>query len=198
METSSANAAEVVMRERERQRDIDRRKAAAEGAEAGEAPPEMEAVSVPRWEGAEAGEVDESELDRRQRAIAERLDRRQREVKRTGQELARVRAELKALEEPIKAEIMKLRERLEDSNRKEKALVDTVNTLRKDLHTKEIDLKRVRDDKQDSADQLIRVMADYERRKTERLNEISAILGDESATNSAPGKKKASTEFAGF
>lgn len=193
---SSSEAAEVVLKERRKQREIEEKKskAAADGATPQE--PTLETVSVPKWEGAEEGEVDESEMDRRQRAIAEQLEKRQREVNRLGKELARVRADLKALEEPIKAEIMQLREKLEDSNRREKALVDAVNLLRKDLFTKEKALKEVRTEKQDLVDDLIRVMADYEKRKTERLNEIADLVGGEPAQKLS--SKRPASNFSGF
>lgn len=189
---SSADAAEVVLKERERQREIERKKKSS--AEKPEVEPELETVSVPKWEGAEAGEVDESELDRRQRAIAEQLEKKQKEVHRQGKELARVRAELKALEEPIKAEIMQLREKLEDSNRREKSLVESVNTLRKDLFDKEKSLGEVRTEKQQLADNLIKVMADYEKRKTDRLNEIAELVGGEPAKQITPR----ASNFSGF
>lgn len=193
---SSSEAAEVVLKERQKQREIEQKKAMAANATAAPKEPTLETVSVPKWEGAEEGEVDESELDRRQRAIGEQLEKRQREVQRQGKELARVRADLKALEEPIKAEIMQLRERLEDSNRREKALVDSVNMLRKDLFVKENSLKEVRTEKQDLADDLIRVMADYEKRKTERLNEIAELVGGDSGRR--PTSKRPESNFSGF
>lgn len=190
---SSSEAAEVVLRERERQRQADDRKKKASSDQLDEEKkPSLETVSTPKWDGAEAGEVDESELDRRQRALAEQLERRQREVIRQSKQLARVRDDLKALELPIKAEIMQLRERLEDANRREVVLVDTVNSLRKDLFEKEKGLKNVREEKQTLADDLIKVMADYERRKTERLNEIAELVGDK------PVEQPKASNFAGF
>lgn len=195
-DVSSSEAAEVVLKERQKQREIEQKRAKAADGTAALEKPTLEIVSVPKWEGAEDGEVDESELDRRQRAIGEQLERRQREVHRQGKELARVRAELKALEEPIKAEIMQLREKLEDSNRREKALVDSVNMLRKDLFTKENSLKEVRSEKQDLADDLIRVMADYEKRKTERLNEIADLVGGDSVRT--PASDRQTSNFSGF
>ncbi len=191
----TAEAAEIVLRERERERE--QRKRGAKGAKASvAAEPKLEAVSTPKWEGAEAGEIDESELDRRQRSITEQLDRKQRELRRTGQELAKVRAELKALEEPIKAEIMTLRQRLEEANRVEKSLVESVNSLRKDLFEKEKKLSAVREQKQNMADDLIKVMADYERRKTERLNEIAHLVGEDVSPSSSGKPRK--PVFQGF
>lgn len=195
-EWSSSEAAEVVLKERQKQREIEKKKSKTPADATPAQAPVLETVSVPKWEGAEEGEVDESELDRRQRAIAEQLEKKQREVHRQGKELARVRAELKALEEPIKAEIMQLREKLEDANRREKALVDAVNILRKDLFAKENTLKDVRTEKQDLADDLISVMADYEKRKTERLNEIAELVGGETAQ--IRSSKRPSSNFSGF
>lgn len=191
---SSSEAAEVVLQERQRQRELGDRRKDKEAVSDELQQPVLETVSVPKWEGADAGEVDESELDRRQRVISEQLDKKQREVHRQGQQLARVRAELKALEQPIKEEIMQLRERLEDSNRREKALVESVNALRKDLYGKEKSLKEVREEKQQLADNLIKVMADYERRKTERLNEIADLVGSQRVTK--PTSK--GSNFSGF
>lgn len=192
---SYSDAAEVVLKERQRLREEEEReKKRAQSNIKSLKPPQLEAVSTPKWEGAEQGQVDESELERRQRALTEQLEKKQLEVQRQGKKLARVREELKALEEPIKAEIMQLRERLEQSNRSEAALVDAVNALRTDLFTKEESLNKIRKDKQDLADNLIRVMADYEKRKTERLNEIAHLVGSE------PVQRKPSnpSNFAGF
>lgn len=181
-DVTPSEAAELVLRERQRQREAEKRREAREAK--GEAKDiTIEKVSVPKWEGADEGEVDESELDRRQRALSEQLEKRQREVIRQSKQLARVREELKALEQPIKTEIMQLREQLETANRQEISLVQDVNLLRKDLFDKEKTLKKVRADKQDLADKLIRVMADYERRKTERLNEIADLVDAGSSTS---------------
>lgn len=193
--TPTAEAAEIVLRERERARLEETRRAAQDKTGGKPVEPELETVSVPKWEGAEAGEVDENELERRQRSITEQLERKQEELQRTGKELAKLRAELKELEEPIKAEIMTLRERLEAANRSEKTLVESVNSLRKDLFEKEKNLAAVRESKQKMADDLIRVMADYETRKTERLNQIAHLLGEDTAS-AAPGEKK--SRFLGF
>ena len=65
MSEATSEAAEVVLRERRPHCDTDARtkKGAAENKT--ENTPAVETVSVPKWDGAEAGEVDESELDRR-------------------------------------------------------------------------------------------------------------------------------------
>lgn len=194
-EVSTSEAAEVVLKERQRQRALQTTQAASNPpASTSPTQPALETVSTPQWKNPQAHEIDESELDRRQRAISERLERRQLEVQRQGKQLARVRAELKALEQPIKQEIMQLRERLEDSNRRERGLVDSVNALRKDLFEKEKGLEQVRQEKQQLADDLIRVMADYERRKTERLNEIADIVGEQHVET----KPTKHPNFAGF
>lgn len=188
---STSEAAELVLKERRRQRELQQNKAKSQTSN--DSKPVLETVSVPQWEGAEAGQVDESELDRRQRAIAERLERKQREVQQQSKQLARVKAELKALEEPIRAEIMQLREQLEAENRNEKSLVESVNALRQELFAKEKQLEDARSNKQDLTDKLIGVMADYEKRKTERLNEIANLVGADPANN-----KSAKSNFAGF
>lgn len=206
--TPSADAAELVLQERERQKEAQRvaqkRSPSSPTGGTTQSPTKstevkLETVSVPKWEGAEQGEVDESELDRRQRAISEKLERKQREVIQQGKQLAKVRAELKALEVPIKQEIMNIRELLEGANKEEIYLVQSVNTLRKDLAEKEKSLDKVRSQKQDYADQLIKVMADYEKRKTERLNEIAQLVGvDEGGEGSNNVVSKSSSSFAGF
>lgn len=145
--------------------------------------------------------VDEGELSRRHRSIQEQLSRKQEEVERTGRELSRVRKELAELEAPIKADIMKLREQLESENRSEKTLVDAVNALRKDLFQKEKKLGVVREKKQKLSDDLIQVMADYERRKSERLEQIAHLVGatEQNGTRGNGNKKKSSkSTFQGF
>ncbi|KAK1868694.1 hypothetical protein I4F81_011177 [Pyropia yezoensis] len=81
------------------------------------------------------------------------------------------------LEEPLKAEIFALRVRLEEANRLEAAAVDGVNRLRAELRDAEAGLAKSRTAKGALCDQLIEVMADYEQRKSERLDEINAIIG---------------------
>lgn len=92
--------------------------------------PEHESVQPIGWHGAEAGDIDETELVRKQRAIAEKLERRQQQLAKDGAEIERVRNELAALEAPLKEEIMSIRTALETSNKAEKMLVDEVNVLR--------------------------------------------------------------------
>lgn len=207
-QVTPSEAAEVVLKERERERQKERQKKRqaqkqnpnkdAATSSDGTHAPTLEQVSMPKWDGLESGEVDESELDRRQRALSEQLDRRQREVHQQGKRLARVREELKALEQPIKADIMQLRERLEVANRSEITLVQNVNELRKQLFEKEHLLGETRQEKQTAADELIRVMADYERRKTDRLNEIADLVGGESAHNRLTNKPAKFTGFWSF
>ena len=182
--TTTSDAADIVLRERARLRE-ESKKPSVKDAE----PVSLETVSV-----VSQRPIDESELDRRHRDLAQKLEKRQIEVEKQGQALARVRKELKALEQPMKEEIMKLREKLEDANRRETVLVTSVNDLRKDLKAKEGHLAEVRKEKQGVADELIQVMADYERRKTERLNEIAEIVGAEGVK---PKERKGS-RFSGF
>lgn len=199
-DSGPTEAAELVLQERRRQREEIKRKEAKEAKANNinkDKEVKLEKVSVPKWEGAEAGEVDESELERRQRALAEKLERRQEEVARQGERLARVREELRALEAPIKTEIMQVRHQLEDENRKEVALVSSVNSLRTELATKEKELAVVRSRKQDLADRLIQVMADYEKRKTERLNEIAELVGEDQP-RSKRDTKPVKSSFSGF
>ena len=186
---NSSTAAELVLRERERERT--RRSKSKQGTPAA---PKLEKVSTPSL-GA-AANVDERELERRQRTIHEQLERRQEEVRRTGQELARVRAELAELEAPIKADIMKLREKLEASNRIEKSLVNAVNNLRTELFEKEKKLSEVRQTKQSLSDDLIKTMADYEKRKSERLEQIAHLVGDSPSNSGRQPNGKSS--FTGF
>lgn len=201
-DSKPTEAAELVLQERKRQREQAKRKEAKEkkaGNNANGDKVQLEQVSTPKWEGAEAGEVDESELERRQRALSEKLERRQAEIARQSERLTRVREELRALEAPIKTEIMQIRQRLEEENRKEIALVASVNSLRTDLVEKEKDLKVVRDSKQDLADKLIEVMADFERRKTERLNEIAELVGEDQQPDvKKKNVKPAKSSFSGF
>lgn len=182
MEGRRSSAAEVVLRERERRRA--RERVSSETPQA----PALETVSTVGT----AVAVDERELERRQRNLSEQLARKQEEVQQTGRKLARVRGELAAIEAPIKAEIMTIRERLEAANRAEKALVDGVNALRKELFVKEKKLGEVRSEKQGYADDLIKIMADYERRKADRLEQIAHLVGDQST------KSSKSNGFQGF
>lgn len=130
--------------------------------------------------------LDESELDRRQRLLHEQLALKEAAAKKQATALEKLRKDLKALEEPIKAEIFQIRTKLEEMNRQESGIVSSVNNLRHQLHEQEIELGKVREKKQELADSLIKVMAEYEKRKTERLNEIASIVGD-GETNSSGG-----------
>lgn len=121
---TASDAAALVRSERER--------AAAKSPKEPQMPaaPEKEVVSAAGWVGAEAGDVDDNEIERRQRAIAQKLVQRQRQLARDGEELERVRRELKELEAPLKAEILSIRVALEGTATQEKALVDEINTMR--------------------------------------------------------------------
>lgn len=193
--TSSSEAAQLVLKERQRQREAEKNSQPKQSAHTAKSlQPALETVSVPRWEGEDQGQVDESELDRRQRALQEKLERKQLEFQRQGKRLAKVRQELKSLEEPIRAEIMKIRQQLEYANREEIELVNSVNTLRTELHTKENSLKVTRQAKQDLADKLIGVMAGYEKKKTARLNEIAELVGEDVPKS----KSTPNSTFSGF
>lgn len=138
----------------------------------------VEPVSV-GWAGAGAGGADEGELERRQRAIGARLAARQKQLVRDTAELERVRGELAALEAPLKAEIMSLRAALEGAGKREKGLVEEINEMRDALYLKETEVVVVRAEKRQFADSLIGVMADYEKRKTEALNGIASLVGED-------------------
>lgn len=209
MDTSDiapSEAAELVLREHQRQREAEKRKIREKAKKRQQSTTsngdedegiKLETVSVPKWEGVEQGEIDECELDRRQRSLSEQLEKRQREVIQQSKQLAKVREELKELEVPIKQEIMGLREKMEAANREEILLVQSVNTLRKELSEKETGLSKIRSEKQEFADQLIRVMADYEKRKTDRLNEIAQLVGVDDGNFHGKSSSKASS-FSGF
>ncbi|KAI0557795.1 hypothetical protein FGB62_261g05 [Gracilaria domingensis] len=67
---SSSEAAELVLKERQRQRDLhsSKSRAAPNGAPVTQAaPPALETVSTPQWSHAAHANVDEAELDRRHR-----------------------------------------------------------------------------------------------------------------------------------
>lgn len=193
---SAAEAASLVKAERAR--------AAARTKPTTPEPPKHETVQSPEigWVGAESGDVDENELERRQRAISQRLIARQRQLAKDGAELERVRKELAALEAPLKAEIMSLRSALEDSNKREKFLVDEINALRDTLHEKEKEVVDVRSEKQQHADSLISVMADYEKRKTDALNGIASLVGEDPIESSSmspiAAQKEPASSFLGF
>lgn len=193
MSASAADAAALVLAERARSRAAE----ATKKAEAAPAPARELVSVVEGWVGAEAGEVDGSELERRQRAISRRLAARQRQLDRDGKELERVRGDLAALEAPLKAEIMSMRTALEEANRRESALVDEVNGMREALHGKEADLAKVREEKTQHADSLVSVMADYEKRKTDALNSIASLVGEDPVEADVAAPKKAAG-FLGF
>ncbi|CAN8076573.1 unnamed protein product [Agarophyton chilense] len=194
---SSSDAAELVLKERKRQRDLQSKhtRRQQQSPTASQQKPELETVSTPKWSQQQHAQLDEAELDRRHKALQQRLEMKQQDIQRQGKRLQKVREELKALEQPIRAEIMHIRQQLEQANREEMTLVDSVNSLRTELHTKEQHLGEVRRTKQDMADKLIKVMADYEKRKAERLNHIAELVADEEV----PTKKPTPTStFLGF
>ncbi len=73
---------------------------------------------------------------------------------------------------------------------------------RVDLHGKEKALEVVRAEKQQHTDSLIDVMADYEKRKTDALNGIAALVGEDPVSAEdvaeAPPIKKKPSGFLGF
>jgi chromosome segregation ATPase len=197
MSHDGTDAAALVKAERARQREA----AGTDAKQTAVAEVALETVQPTSWVGAEAGNVDDNELSRRQREISDRLARRQKQLLRDSDELERVRLELAALEAPLKAEIMSLRTALEEANKKETLLVAEVNALRMDLHAKEQGLVLARAQKQQHADSLIDVMSDYEKRKTDALNSIALLVGEEGppsdSTSHALSTRPGST-FGGF
>lgn len=97
------------------------------------------------------------------------------------------------------AEIFSIRQALEDAGRRERALVDEVNALREDLSKREASLATAREEKAQHADSLVAVMADYEKRKTDALNSIASLVGEDpvevDVAAPTPPKK---TGFLGF
>jgi len=120
---------------------------------------------------------DDDALGERTREVRARLERKATEVAATAARLTELRESLRQLEEPLKAEIFGLRVRLEAANKAEAAAVDVVNRLRAELRDAEAGLAKSRSAKGTLCDQLIEVMAEYEQRKGERLDEINAIIG---------------------
>ncbi|PXF49380.1 hypothetical protein BWQ96_00696 [Gracilariopsis chorda] len=208
-EFSSSDAAELVLKERQRQRSLHANTApdprSPNNPNNALSKPKLETVSTPQWGNTPSSEhsvLDEADLDRRHRALQQKLERKQQDIQRQGKRLQKVRDELKALEVPIRAEIMNIRQQLEQANREEITLVDTVNALRNDLYNREQQLTQVRATKQHMADNLIKVMADYEKRKAERLNQIAELVADEEGANKPPppskSKPSSTSKFLGF
>jgi chromosome segregation ATPase len=199
MSTDGADAAALVKAERARQRAEEAREEAKKASTPKEV--ELECVQPASWVGAEAGNVDDNELARRQREISERLARRQKQLLQDSDALERVRLELAALEAPLKAEIMSLRNALENANKKESLLVAEVNELRTTLHVKGKDLVVARAEKQQHADSLINTMSEYEKRKTDALNSIAQLIGEEPLETNGLSQaipKRTSSTFGGF
>ncbi|GAB0496511.1 hypothetical protein MMPV_007823 [Pyropia vietnamensis] len=147
--------------------------------------------------GGDGGGDDDDVLGVRAREVRARLARKETEVAATAARLAELRESLSQLEEPLKAEIFALRVRLEEANRQEAAAVDGVNRLRAELRDAEAGLTKCRTAKAALCDQLIEVMADYEQRKSERLEEINAIIGGGEPAAAAPGAGVKGKEAAG-
>jgi hypothetical protein len=69
-----------------------------------------------------------------------------------------------------------------------------------ELHENEISLRTVRAEKHQYADKLIDVMADYEKRKTDILNGIAKLVGEDPVDipPSPSGQSRKSSDFTGF
>jgi hypothetical protein len=67
-----------------------------------------------------------------------------------------------------------------------------------ELHDKEQHLVTVRAEKQQYADKLIDVMADYEKRKTDILNGIAKLVGEDPVDAPTPAKPVVKANFPGF
>jgi len=181
-----AAAAEFVLQEQLRELELEKRRASA-----GEEVVEEEVVSG--WEGDGIGDVDEDEMERKQRALNLRLAKKEKEIKEQAVRLHSLREKLLALEAPLKAEIFRIRQALEETNKRESGLVGKINAMRKELRSAEEELAKVRVEKRANKDELFKVMADYEKRKNDRLEEISSVIGDHD-----PATTKTSQNFSGF
>mmetsp|Transcript_18872 Transcript_18872/g.32720 ORF Transcript_18872/g.32720 Transcript_18872/m.32720 type:complete len:237 (-) Transcript_18872:459-1169(-) len=191
---STAEAALLV--KQARQREGEQRQRAKEKNPEKEADLVLEEVSG--WEGTEAGGIDENEMLRKQRHVEQRLENKQREYLAQVKRLQQLRMELKALEEPLKREIFEVRTKLEEVNREESKLVGIVNNLRKDLRANEKALEDTRKVKNEYADRLVNIMADYEKKKGERLEEITDILGEEYPKQAERASSSKKPAFDGF
>mmetsp|Transcript_5313 Transcript_5313/g.15872 ORF Transcript_5313/g.15872 Transcript_5313/m.15872 type:complete len:203 (+) Transcript_5313:72-680(+) len=184
----SGEAAEILLRE------LEKGKKSANGEnKSTPSAPKLEQVSGLSEEQMKA--MDESELEERSRAVQERLEKREVELKKQAEMLDKMKKELKAIEAPMKKEILEIRTSLEEINRNESRCVTAVNDLRKALFEAEKELGQYRDQKAEMSENLIRVMAEYEKRKMERLDKIADIVGDE---QEAARRKNAPVKFGGF
>lgn len=172
--SSPTDAAGVVFRERSRERDANTYFLSLPYVEQ----PQLETVSLFNHEP-----LDESELDRRHREVAQKLEQKQLEVQRQSQPLGQVR----------KQKFWNCDRASKVVNKKENVLVIAVNHLSKELHAKESELHDLRQEKQNLSFGLIKVMAKNQKRKIERLNELAELVGAERIEASRNG-----SGFAGF
>jgi len=194
---SMSDAASLVREERARKAELEKRRKAKLKDEQNVAEPVLEVASG--WEGVEAGAIDDNDLAKRQRILQEQLEAKHREAVSQARRLHELQLELKALEEPLKREIFAVRTKLEAEIREESRIVGDVNRLRKELFTAEKSLATVRERKNGLADELVNIMADYEKRKESRLEELAVILGEKSnASNDQSNKNKSDPSFSGF
>mmetsp|Transcript_43367 Transcript_43367/g.169723 ORF Transcript_43367/g.169723 Transcript_43367/m.169723 type:complete len:148 (-) Transcript_43367:3304-3747(-) len=109
--SEESEAARVVMKE------IEKAKIGEESSARSPEAPKMEKVSGFSKEQMEM--MDQSELEKKSRVVQERLAKREVELKRQAMRIEKLKAELKAIEAPMKKEILEVREKLEDANRQE-------------------------------------------------------------------------------
>lgn len=67
-----------------------------------------------------------------------------------------------------------------------------------ELHNKEKALAATRQEKENLADKLISVMANYEKRKTDALNGIARLVGEEPVDNDLESPGHNAPRFSGF
>ncbi|KAA8499811.1 hypothetical protein FVE85_7396 [Porphyridium purpureum] len=198
---SSAQAAELV--KQARLQESERRKQAEDEQKRLSNTPDMdselELEEVSKMDPGLAG-MDDNELFRRQRALQEKLEVKHMEYVKQAKRLQILRQELKDLEEPLKREIFAARTRLEEVNKDETRWVNEVNGLRKQMREAEKELQKARSLKQECTDSLVTVMADYEKKKEERLEQIALILGEKSLNDKSGTDPSASSDpaFSGF
>lgn len=106
----ASKAAELLLREMKRGKDTSAEVAPLE-------PPKMEMVSLNA--GMENMMAEEGEMEKQSRMVQERLEKRQAELKKQAFALERLREDLRLLEAPMKQEILKGREVIEELNRRE-------------------------------------------------------------------------------
>mmetsp|Transcript_23310 Transcript_23310/g.57868 ORF Transcript_23310/g.57868 Transcript_23310/m.57868 type:complete len:217 (+) Transcript_23310:162-812(+) len=198
--SASTEAAELVLREK--QREIESLTREAEALKAAQSSGvKIELVSS-GWDGEEMGGVDDNELDRRSRKLQAKLEKREAEMARQTVIFKKVKEELMALEAPMKRQIYENRMLLEELNKTETSMVAMVNALRKRLAELEFELMDVRKSKAEAGQGLMKIMSEYEKNKSERLQQIQDIIGnddsDGEALPSKPAPKPKEPGFEGF